>query len=239
MLSRFMTRREQLVLCFVAGSIILGSVVLLWKPSGEPTVTTPVAPGTEATPTATPPSTPTVMTREALPAVRLPERQYVVSVQGAVLGAGVYEFTEGQRVNEAVEAAGGLLTIADTSGINLAAKLVDATTLYIPKKRSDTEMEQTTDLRGLDKNHPGYILGGGTATALSEAGAAITGSGLINLNTASQAQLESLPGIGPVYAQAIIEYRSRSPFQRVEEIQEVSGIGAKRFESIRDAVTVR
>ncbi len=143
----------------------------------------------------------------------------VVHVVGAVPRPGVYEFPKGARVRDAIDAAGGLLTDADITFINLAALLEDGQQLDIP-----------------------YI-GGGTPIAPAATEGPATGvpsnADLININTATLEQLDALPGIGPTTAQKIIDYRTEhGPFQRIEEIKNVSGIGLVTFDKIKNLITV-
>ncbi len=227
MLSRFMIRREQLVLLFVGSSIVLGSLVILYMqfsgpeiPAGEPVEDVGV-------------QSPYVV-QESEPAQQSPGdldvTVIVVSVQGAVEQPEVYRLSPGQRVQDALDLAGGVKPLANTDTINLAARLVDGTTLYIPGKHD-------TDSDTVSRNHGSYILtGGGSTLSSGSSSASVT---LIDINTATQTELESLPGIGPAYATAIITYRSRQPFRRPEEVLAVRGIGEKRFEGIRDLITVR
>lgn len=136
-----------------------------------------------------------------------------VHVAGAVVAPGVYRFLEGARVDDAVRAAGGITAEADLDGINLAARLSDGDKITIP-------------VRGA----PGS---GGAATSGSD------GSGKVNLNTATAAELETLPGIGPALAQRIVAHREqRGPFRTVKDLLKVSGIGPKKFEGLEDLVTV-
>lgn len=238
MLSRFMTRREQLVLFFVSMAIILGSGVLVWVQSDSDEAT-PETLVQETTPNSDHAATTPIISQR--PPSADPKSICVVSVQGEVVNVGVYTLSSTQRVDDAIKAAGGLLSKGDTGRLNLAAKLVDGTTLYIPTLHIQDGLQSDLDAvpSGLEKNHPSYVLSGGVAGTALAAGQAGTTSGLINLNTASKSQLESLPGIGPVYAQGIIDYRDRSPFQRIDEVQDVHGIGEKRFESMRNLITVQ
>ena len=142
----------------------------------------------------------------------------VVQVMGAVPRPGVYEFPEGSRVRDAIDAAGGLLTEADTSAMNLAAPLEDGQQLDIP-----------------------YV--GGAAPAVTAEPAAATQAAnaedLLNINTATVDQLDALPGIGPTTAQKIIDYRTANgPFARIEDIMNVSGIGPATFDKLKDLITV-
>jgi competence protein ComEA len=143
------------------------------------------------------------------PAVNL-----IVDVAGAVHEPGVYEFVEGDRVIDAIERAGGPMPKADLSLLNLAAPLADGTQILVPKA-----------------GPPGAVVPGGETP-----GAA---SGLININTASATELETLSGIGEVLSATIVEYRDQNgPFASVDDLLDVSGIGPATLEEIRDQVTV-
>jgi competence protein ComEA len=138
----------------------------------------------------------------------------IVDVAGAVRQPGVYEFAEGDRVIDAIERAGGSVPKADLSLLNLAAPLVDGTQILVPKAGA------------VAPGAPGGTPGTST-------------SGLININTASATELETLSGIGEVLAATIIEYRTQNgPFVSVEDLMDVSGIGPATLDEIRDQVTV-
>lgn len=139
------------------------------------------------------------------------EVKIAIHVGGEVEMPGVYYFPPGKRVIDAVKAAGGAKKEANLDAINLARKLRDGEKIIIPAKNSPL-------------NHP--------STNYEE-------SKLINLNTASQEELESLPGIGETLAQRIIEYREKNEgFQKVDELRNIEGIGKKKFFQIKDLVTV-
>jgi competence protein ComEA len=142
----------------------------------------------------------------------------IVDVAGWVRSPGVYEFVEGDRVIDAIEVAGGAKTGAALEALNLAAPLVDGTQVLVPR-RADTSGGGVPGVPG----GPGMP---GTAAK-------------INVNTASAAELESLPGIGEVLAQRIIDHRTENgPFATVDDLVDVSGIGDAILEQIRDDVTV-
>jgi len=146
----------------------------------------------------------------------------VVSVEGAVARPGVYSLPGGSRVNDAIQASGGLTDDADVSGINLAARLRDEERLIVPSRAQPTVTtpEQSATLEAT-----------GTATAES--------ARLININTASAAELEELPGIGPALARAIIDYRTANgPFRTIEELALVRGISLQMVDRLRPYVTV-
>jgi competence protein ComEA len=138
----------------------------------------------------------------------------IVDVAGAVRRPGVYEFTEGERVIDAIERAGGALPKADLSLLNLAAPITDGTQILVP-----------TTAAAAPGSSPAPV--GGAAT------------GLVNINTATETELESLSGIGEVLAATIVEYRTTNgPFTAVDDLMDVSGIGPATLEEIRDQITV-
>lgn len=144
----------------------------------------------------------------------------IVHVAGAVTRPGVLELAAGARVIDAVEGAGGALPDAHLDQLNLAAKVADGERVYVPRIGELTVIP--TDGGAGPSSDPGV----GT-------------SGPLNLNTATQAQLEELPGIGPVLATAVLEERERrGGFRSVNELRDVRGIGEKRFQDLRDQVTV-
>jgi len=149
----------------------------------------------------------------------------VVDVGGAVPRPGVYEFPAGARVKDAVQAAGGLLAEADKASINLAAPIEDGQRLDIPY------------LSGMEPTPPPINFSGGSSTGGGGTGA--TFGQLIDINSATAAELDTLPGIGPTLAQAIIDYRNEfGPFFAIEDIMFVDGIGPSTFEAIKDMITV-
>jgi len=157
------------------------------------------------------------------------EAPLVVDVTGAVPRPGVYEFPKGARVKDAVQAAGGLLAEADKSSINLAAPLEDGKQLHIPY------------LSGLEPTPSPFNFAPGIGGAGgSNGGASNFNNGqLIDINNATATELESLPSIGSVLAQRIIDFRNEfGPFFAIEDIMFVDGIGPEIFDDIKDLITV-
>ena len=149
----------------------------------------------------------------------------VVHVDGAVVAPGVYELAENARVNDAVTAAGGLLSEADTSTINLAAPVSDGAKVHIPTSGELSSGTQET---------PGDSGAGGAPT-----GAASAAPSLVNINTATSEELQGLSGVGEATAAAIIEDRqANGPFSSPEDLMRVSGIGEKKFAKIKDHICV-
>jgi competence protein ComEA len=141
----------------------------------------------------------------------------VVYVTGWVRHPGVYQFHQGDRVIDALRIAGGARPGADLTSINLAGFLTDAQQVTVVKKGAT----QTGGAAGLGGAGPGGI------------------GGLVNLNTATLEELETLPGIGPAIGQRIVDYRTaHGPFRSVDDLLNVSGIGDKRLADLRPKVTV-
>ena len=148
------------------------------------------------------------------------EKPIIVHVTGAVPRPGVYALGQGSRVQDAISAAGGFLADAEKSGINLARALEDGEQLEIPYAEGASPVIGT-EIPPLVLTEPS------------------SNSELININTASQAELETLPGIGQTTAQRIIEYREQNgPFVNTEDIINVAGIGSGTYERIKDLITV-
>ena len=144
----------------------------------------------------------------------------IVHITGAVVDPGVYSQPPGSRVMDAIQAAGGLTTDADSTLINLAKMVEDGMQIWVPKQL----------VGDLETINPEKVQENPVAGNLGT---------LININTATQTELETLPGIGPVTAEAIIQYRQENgPFSEIQGIQAVSGIGPVTFEKIREFITV-
>lgn len=163
----------------------------------------------------------------------------LVHVVGAVSSPGVVALAPGSRVIDAVNAAGGLTAEADRASVNLARAVVDGEQLYVPRIGEeppvppDASGDAATSGAGGDATS-----GAGTAAGAADASGGAAG-GLINLNTATQAELETLPRIGPAMAQRILDYRDQNGgFTSVDELKEVSGIGDATFEALSPLVTV-
>jgi competence protein ComEA len=154
----------------------------------------------------------------------------VVDVVGAVRHPGVVSMPPTARVVDAVTAAGGALPGADLDRINLAAHLVDGMRIAVPRRGFPA------DAAGPNTD-PGAS--GAAGNGSGEPGGAPTPAAPVNLNTATQAQLEALPGIGPSLAQAILQERDREGgFHSVDDLRRVRGIGDVRFAQLRPLVTV-
>lgn len=188
-----------------------------------------------------------------------PELIYVF-VCGAVAQEGVYELPAGSRVYQAVEAAGGYAADADTSYINQADPVTDAQKLEIPTAEEAKKLREEAALAAENRQmetEPGPGTGpDGAAAGYANNGAGQVNNGagqmnnsagqaddaaarLININTADEATLQTLPGIGAAKAASIVRYReANGGFSSIEEIKKVSGIGDITYENIKGCITV-
>jgi competence protein ComEA len=151
--------------------------------------------------------------------------EIVVSVTGLVGEPGIVTLTAGARVADAIAAAGGAIDGADLTGLNLAARLADGDSVVVGSSAQDAR----SGVAGAADNNG----------AAASSGTPGTTGGLVDLNSADEAALDTLPGVGPVMAQNILAWReSNGKFTTVEQLQEISGIGPSRFAQIAPLVTV-
>jgi len=213
---RFGTSPAAVVFGGVVAAMVLGvgTIVLVGRDSTPPPeISIPYAAGADAVATSdgrTPPAdAPTVTTSpEAL----------LAHAAGAVARPGVYSLPTGSRVGDLLTAAGGPVGAADVDRLNLAAPLTDGTRVYVPM---------------LGESAPPSVLG--PEGAPSGGGSA----GPVDLNTADASVLEGLPGVGPATAAAIVAHREQNgPFQSVDELLDVRGIGDAKLAALRDLVVV-
>lgn len=146
-----------------------------------------------------------------------------VDVDGAVARPGVYRLKDGARVSQAIDAAGGLTADADVTWLNRASKITDGQKIYVPT---------------VGEQQAAAAVGGAESSAATTPGAG-SSSGLVNINTASAAELQTLSGIGPSMAQSIIDERTKNgAFASVDDLMRVSGIGEKKLAKIKDCICV-
>ncbi|MBM7604768.1 competence protein ComEA [Metabacillus crassostreae] len=142
----------------------------------------------------------------------------IVDIKGAIYKPGVYEIEADARVHQLIEKAGGLNSDADEIAINLAAPLQDGMVLYIPKKGETEVNPYTSQEAGLDNDQVQKV----------------------NINTATIEELQTLTGIGPAKAEAIMTYREENGlFQSPEDLLEVTGIGEKSYEKLKEEILVK
>lgn len=143
-----------------------------------------------------------------------------VYITGAVMEPGVYEVPENARVDDVLQKAGGPTEEADLLRINLAAYVTDAQRIIVPVIGNKNEYEDNSDVAAVENSDSSV-------------------SDLVNINTAGEAALQTLPGIGPVIAKNIIDYRAANGnFTSIEDIKKVNRIGDATFNNIKDKITV-
>jgi competence protein ComEA len=189
------------------------ALVLLWtclhRPTSQPVPTGSVEP---AVASEVPDQWPDAVPSPSVGEAGQTSNTVVVSVVGRVAEPGLVTLASGSRVADAIEAAGGLLPDADPAAVNLAAVVADGQQVAVGVPAAPGAEPQPT---------PG------------------SGGGLVDLNTADVAQLDALPGIGPVLAQRIVDHRAQQgPFRDVQDLQDVPGIGPTILDRLAGAVTV-
>lgn len=157
------------------------------------------------------------------------EKNIFVHIAGCVQKEGMLELSSNSRIADAIEKAGGLTQEADLSDINLAYLLEDGMKIYIPNQNERQENNEKTKNIPKEENTPSMQIQDTN-----------TKQDVININTATQEELDTLPGIGPATATKIIEYRKeKGKFKQKEEIKEVSGIGEAKYEKIKEYISIK
>ena len=152
---------------------------------------------------------------------KVKEKNIILHITGEVQNEGIITLKEGERVKDAIEAAGGATEEASLSDINLAYELSDGQKLYIPSKKDEEEKQYITE-------------GTGQENTTEEK------NNLVNINMANQTELETITGIGPSTALKIINYRkTNGKFTSIEEIKNISGIGEAKFETIKEQICIK
>jgi competence protein ComEA len=147
-----------------------------------------------------------------------------VDVKGAVKSPGIFTAQAGDRVIDLISAAGSFTEKADTDKVNFAQIIEDQMVIYVPEIGEE------------DKGNLENLQVGTSGDAVTKGAS----EGLVNLNTATQEELQTLTGIGPSKANAILEYRETvGKFKEVDELKQVTGIGDKTFERLRDSISVK
>jgi competence protein ComEA len=208
--------------------VAAGVVWLLQAPapsaeSSLPIASAPAAGGAAAPGVTLPPPGPASSTASGsvAPGTSLPVGPIVVHVAGAVARPGLVTLEPDSRAGDAVAAAGGPAAEADLDALNLAAPLADGQRVYVPSSGE-------VDPAAVPSGPPAAAAPGSTAV-----------DGPVDLNSATAADLEQLPGVGPATAQAIVDDRdSNGPFASVDDLDRVRGIGPAKLDALRDLVTV-
>ncbi|WP_409972248.1 helix-hairpin-helix domain-containing protein [Bacillus sp. Bva_UNVM-123] len=161
-----------------------------------------------------------LLSNEEADSIEMEEEIIIVDVKGAVLNPGVYEAAANDRVIDMITKAGGLNEHADESRINFAIRVEDEMVIYVPIIGEE----------GADGSD--FVFEGTASKGKND--------GKVNLNTANETELQTLPGIGPAKAAMIIEYREKNgPFKAIEDLKLISGIGDKTFEKLQSSIKVK
>jgi competence protein comEA helix-hairpin-helix repeat region len=163
---------------------------------------------------------------EAEESKKIENNKTVIYITGAVKNEGIYELDENSRIADAIEKAGGLNEDANIQDINLAYIVEDGMKIYIPKKsEKSNEIQNNTNEYIVKEN--------------GNAKSSKNNNEKVNINTATQAELETLPGIGPSIAVKIINYRKENgKFAKIEDIKKVSGIGENKYSKIKELIKI-
>ena len=154
--------------------------------------------------------------------------EILVHVSGCVKEEKIVSLPDGSRVNDAIEAAGGLTKEADLSNINLAYILEDGEKIYIPKKGEE-----------IPENNSSSMLSPSTSVT-SSSSSSTKNTSKVNINKATEAELETIPGIGPSTALKIINYRNENgKFKSIEDVKNISGIGDAKYEKMKNYITIK
>lgn len=172
-----------------------------------------------------------VTVQDTAPATVETVRLISVYICGEVRNPGIYEAPLGVMLNDIIEDAGGLTENASVNNINLVYQITGNMSIYIP-----SEDEIKTGFTGGDiiRQDGVYVWGNSSGGSSDPGGSTL----MVNINTAALDELKSLPGIGEVTAQAIIDYRNTTPFSAIEDIKNVTGIGDSKFNRIKDYICV-
>jgi competence protein ComEA len=211
--------RWHVALIGLAGAAIIGAAgVALWATTPQPElILEPASQAGVVAQESPSPDRPEI-------AAETDSEELLVDVQGAVERPGLHRLAAGSRVGDAIAAAGGYSAEIDITAaaqrLNLAQRIIDGDKVHVPARGEEAWLQPTA------------------STAEGPSGGADTSSGLIDLNTATEAQLDTLPGIGPVTAGKIIAARAESAFASVDELLGRKVVGPATFEKIRELVTV-
>jgi competence protein ComEA len=229
-------KAKRIVLASLIGLIAVSAIVLFWPVPAEEGFAVIAEKEPESSAVATQVKTEQAAEEKAAveKAAVLKEEEMktlVVYVTGAVANPGGYELKEGDRLNDAIEMAGGLVEGSAQNYINLAAPLSDGAHIHVPFAKEIESGEAAQIAAGSTAS-----AGGAQASGNNDQSAA---SSPVNINTANATELQTLPGIGAVTAKRIIDYREKyGSFKTIADIKKVSGIGDKKFEELANRICV-
>jgi competence protein ComEA len=205
-----LTKEQQLIVIGLVASIVVGLAVMALRPLFNNSAPQPMI----------------IQPRSG----QAPRTATLVQVCGAVRREGVYKLRPGDRVFEAIALAGGAQPLADLSAVDLAETVKDGEKILVPCKQPLVR-EAVVAADGASGSIP-------SGPARSGKKAASLGA-KVNINTADEKTLDSLPGVGPSTAKAIIEYRrTKGSFAKPEQIMEIPRFGKSKFEKIKDMITI-
>lgn len=165
-------------------------------------------------------------------------KKIMAYITGEVKNPGIYELEENSRIKDVIEKAGGLKETADITDINLATILQDEDKITIPSKEENKQEKQNTENIQSNKQSKTTEKSQNT-TSISTNTTGKNQNTKVNINTATQTELETLPGIGPSIASKIVSYRKENgKFKSIEEIKKVSGIGESKYANIKELIKV-
>jgi competence protein ComEA len=227
-MGNWLERYRGYILITVINLVVLGGMIFFWR-RPQPLELTVTLPTPTAIPTLTATSIPT-----ATPLPTPTPRPLRVYVSGAVTAPDVYKLPAGSIIKDAIEAAGGATSRDGLECINLALPVADSQHVYVPRRCEETPTvgPPTVPSVTVASSLPQPTMSPLTTLSVT---LSVEAGGKVNINTASQSELETLPGIGPSRAQDIIENR---PYHSIEEIKKVPGIGEATFQKIKDLITV-
>lgn len=213
-------KEYKLFLALTTIGLLLGGYFLFHRPQSRPSTIPDLYQASSSTSSIEKTSASSSKEEKTATSVSEAPEFITVDVKGAVKQPGVYELRSDSRVHDAIHKAGGMTADANSQSVNLAQKLSDEAVIYVAKEGEDVPE-----------------LGSSESSATSLASAEKTGK--VHLNRATETELQTVSGIGQKRAQDIIAYRdANGPFRSVDDLKNVSGIGEKTLEKLRDAFTV-
>ncbi len=219
------------ILCFILAGALIRHFAGHWENSPPTTVAGPAPSAVSVAETSSPASASPSAVSVSKPK---PPEEWVVYVTGAVRSPGVYHLPPNSRVYHLVDSAGGFTSRADPTAVNLAAPLADAFHLHVPDRELPSQTASVREKADVAKTSVKR------ASSRQVSSARPSSSQPMDLNKADKTALMALPGVGPVIAGRIVEYRQKEgAFRSVEELLKVRGIGPRKLEDIRPLVTVR
>lgn len=211
----------------VAVFLLAGLITMLFTDSGNQ----PAPTKTQSSESNRPSQNHNINSEPTFPEKTQPSRIVYVYITGEIRNPGVYKLSEDARIFQLVEMAGGFTSKADSESLNLAENVSDGTHIHIGAKTSP----ESPFIPGMPANARSGIQ---PRNASTNTPSSYANSGLVNINTASESELESIPGIGPVLAQRIIDYRNANGnFARPEDLINVKGIGKAKLAQVLPHVT--